>query len=267
MSLEKYIEDLYAAVQSGADIPADSHPAIEEALAGLDNGTYRVAEKHDGEWITNIWVKKAILLYFRIRTNEPSNAGPLAFQDKIPVKSSFAEGTRVVPGGSAVRYGSYLAPKAIVMPPAYINIGAYVDEGTMVDSHALVGSGAQIGKGVHLSAGVQIGGILEPPQALPVIIEDHAFIGLNCGICEGAHIGEGAVIGAGTTITSHTPIVDVHTGETYFAKVPAYSLVIPGGRQKETPTGTFTYQCPLLIRKGDYKNRDITQEVSLWLQE
>ena len=135
----------------------------------------------------------------------------------------------------------------------------------MVDSHALVGSGAQIGKGVHLSAGVQIGGILEPPQAAPVIIEDHAFVGLNCGICEGAYIGEGAVIGAGTTITQHTPIIDVQSGETLFATVPAYSLVIPGARMRETPAGTFAYQCPLLIRRGDYRNRDIVQEMSLWL--
>lgn len=267
--LQLLISETYDGITSGSlkTIAGDARHAVLDAMEGIDNGTYRVATKGDDGWTVNIWVKQAILLYFRLRTNEPIAAGILKFVDKIPVKEDFPKGCRVVPGGSALRYGSHISEGVIVMPPSYINIGAWIGSGTMVDSHALVGSGAQIGSKVHLSAGVQIGGILEPPQAAPVIIEDHAFIGLNCGICEGAYIGEGAVIGAGTTITRHTPIVDITTGETLFAHVPPYSLVIPGGRQKETPHGTFTYQCPLIIRRGDYKNKDIVQEVALWMNE
>lgn len=266
-ALREHIEQSWTAVTTGQDYDEnDVRIWVRESLEGIEAGQFRVAEKRDGEWQVNLWVKYAILLYFRLSVNVHSEAGALVFYDKIPVKRHFPENTRVVPGGTAIRYGSYVAPKVIVMPPSYVNIGAYVGEGSMVDSHVLVGSGAQIGKGVHLGAGVQIGGILEPPQARPVIVEDNAFVGLNCGIAEGVLIGEGAVIGAGVTITNHTPLVDVNTGETFLGHVPAYSLVIPGSRMKETPAGTFGYNCPLIIKRGDYSNRNLVKEMSLWLE-
>lgn len=262
--IESYYKDLTSGVEVDLSL---AKPDVDEALKGIEDGRYRVAEKRSSSWEVNIWVKKAILLSFRLQQNEPSNIGALKFYDKISVKQELPPGTRVVPGGTAIRSGSFVASGVIVMPPSYINIGAFVGANSMIDSHVLVGSGAQIGEGVHLGAGVKIGGILEPPQAKPVIIEDNAFVGLNCGIAEGTFIGEGAVIGAGTTITAHTPIIDIESGEKLFAEVPPYSLVIPGGRMKETAVETVTYNCPLLIKRGDYKNKDITQEMSLWLTD
>jgi 2,3,4,5-tetrahydropyridine-2,6-dicarboxylate N-succinyltransferase len=227
---------------------ADNQKAIEDVLALLNNGKIRVAEPNGDSWVVHQWVKKAILLYFRIRKMEKMEAGFLEFYDKMALKKDFASlGVRSVPLAVA-RYGSYLAPGVILMP-SYVNIGAYVDAGTMVDTWATVGSCAQIGKNVHLSGGVGIGGVLEPLQANPVIIEDGVFIGSRSIIVEGARIGKEAVIGAGVTITGSTRIVDVRTQplKEYKGFVPPRSVVIPGTLPKEFPGGTFGVPCALLI--------------------
>ncbi|OFW66354.1 MAG: 2,3,4,5-tetrahydropyridine-2,6-dicarboxylate N-succinyltransferase [Actinobacteria bacterium RBG_16_68_21] len=222
--------------------------AIEETIAALDRGEIRVAEKVDGTWAVNEWVKQAILLYFRLAGLETWHAGPLEFHDKIPTKQGLAAaGVRVVPPGT-VRYGAFCEPGVVVMP-GYINIGAWVGSGTLVDTWATVGSCAQIGRDVHLSGGVGIGGVLEPPGALPVIVEDGAFIGSRCILVEGVLVEEGAVLGANTTITSSTPIIDVTGPEPveYRGRVPANSVVIPGTRPKVFPSGTFELQCALIV--------------------
>lgn len=223
--------------------------AIDEIVALLDKGQIRVAEPSgDGSWSVNDWVKKAVILYFPTRELRQMNAGELEFYDKIELKRNYKEiGARVVPPAAA-RYGSYLA-RGVIMMPSYVNIGAYVDEGTMIDTWATVGSCAQIGKGVHLSGGVGIGGVLEPVQASPVIIEDNAFIGSRSVIVEGVRIGAEAVIGAGTTITSSTRIIDVSGDEPkeYKGYVPARSVVIPGTYQKKFPAGEYGVQCALII--------------------
>lgn len=214
----------------------------------LDHGKVRVAEKVGREWRVNTWVKEAILLYFALRPLEPMEAGPLHFHDKIQTKSALREqGIRVVPPGT-VRYGAFLEPGCIVMP-GYVNIGAYVGAGTMVDTWATVGSCAQIGAGVHLSGGVGIGGVLEPPQAAPVIIEDGAFIGSRCVVVEGVRVEEEAVLGAGTVLTASTQIIDVTGPEPVVTKgrVPARSVVIPGSRPREFPAGTFHVPCALIV--------------------
>lgn len=222
--------------------------AVEHTIDLLDKGMIRVAEKEGNEWITHQWVKKAILLYFRIRKMEKYEAGFLEFYDKIELKRNFADlGVRCVPLAVA-RYGSYIASGVILMP-SYTNIGAYVDHGTMVDTWATVGSCAQIGKNVHLSGGVGIGGVLEPVQANPVIVEDGAFIGSRCIIVEGAIIGAEAVIGAGVTITGSTKIIDV-TGPTpiyHNGLVPPRSVVIPGSYTKKFEAGEFQVPCALII--------------------
>src|SRR5690606_27265356 len=205
---------------------AEVREAVEETIALLDAGRIRVAEKVGGAWRVNAWIKEAILLYFAIRPLEPMEAGGLQFYDKIPTKRNLVEqGIRVVPPGVA-RYGSFLEPGCVMMP-GYVNIGAYVGAGTMVDTWATVGSCAQIGKGVHLSGGVGIGGVLEPPSASPVIVEDGAFIGSRCVVVEGVVVEEEAVLGANVVLTASTPIVDV-TGEyprTIRGRVPARSVV------------------------------------------
>lgn len=223
---------------------------IEDVIEGLENGNLRVAEKTGEAWKVNEWIKKAILLYFRIRKNEKLEAGFLEFYDKMRVKSGFeSKGIRVVPPAVA-RYGSYLAP-GVIMMPSYVNIGAYVDSGTMVDTWATVGSCAQIGKNVHLSGGVGIGGVLEPLQANPVIIEDNAFIGSRAIVVEGAIVGEGAVIGAGVVLTGSSRIIDVSGTETvnYKGYIPPNSVVIPGTVAKNFPAGTFQIPCALIIGK------------------
>lgn len=227
---------------------AESQQAIEEVLAGLNEGKIRVAEPVGDTWEVHQWAKKAILLYFRIRKMEKMEAGFLEFYDKMSLKKDFAAlGVRAVPLAVA-RYGAYLAPGVILMP-SYVNIGAYVDSGTMVDTWATVGSCAQIGKNVHLSGGVGIGGVLEPLQANPVVVEDGAFIGSRSIIVEGARIGKEAVIGAGVTITGSTRIVDVRSAEKkeYKGFVPPRSVVIPGTLPKEFPGGTFGVPCALII--------------------
>ena len=224
---------------------------INEVINLLDTGIIRVAEpKENGEWFVNDWIKKAVILYFPTRKMSTIELGPFEYHDKMRLKSNYKElGVRIVPPAVA-RYGAYLAKGTILMP-SYVNIGAFVDEGTMVDTWATVGSCAQIGKNVHLSGGVGIGGVLEPPQASPVIIEDGAFIGSRCIVVEGAHIGKKAVLGAGVTITGSSKIIDVSGPEPieYIGFVPENSVVIPGSIQKTFPSGTYGVPCALIIGK------------------
>ncbi|MFW5725178.1 MAG: 2,3,4,5-tetrahydropyridine-2,6-dicarboxylate N-succinyltransferase [Bacteroidota bacterium] len=222
--------------------------AIESTLDFLDRGKLRVADKTTKGWVVNEWVKKAVILYFPTRKMQTIEVPPFEFHDKIPLKKGFAQqGVRVVPHAIA-RYGAYLAPD-IVMMPSYVNIGAYVDTGTMVDTWATVGSCAQIGKNVHLSGGVGIGGVLEPIQAAPVIIEDGCFIGSRCIVVEGVRIEEEAVLGANVVITGSTKIIDVSTPEpvSYTGVVPKRAVVIPGSIPKEFPAGTYNVPCALII--------------------
>lgn len=226
----------------------DVQSGINRTIELLDKGQIRVAEPGENGWIVNQWIKKAVILYFPIRKMETIEVGPLEFHDKIPLKKNYmALGVRVVPHAIA-RYGSYLA-KGVILMPSYVNIGARVDEGTMVDTWATVGSCAQIGKYVHLSGGVGIGGVLEPIQAAPVIIEDNSFIGSRCIIVEGAHIGKEAVLGANVVITNSTKIIDVTTADRteYKGYVPPRSVVIPGSYLKKFPAGDFSVPCALII--------------------
>lgn len=222
--------------------------AIESVIELLDKGKLRVCEYHDGEWKVNQWVKKAVILYFPIRKMEVSEAGPLEFHDKIPLKRDYLkQGIRVVPPATA-RYGAFIAPGTILMP-SYVNIGAWVDTGTMVDTWATVGSCAQIGKNVHLSGGVGIGGVLEPVQASPVIIEDGCFIGSRCIVVEGVRVRKEAVLGAGVVITGSTKVIDVTGDEAveYKGVVPERAVVIPGSVPKEFKAGTYYVPCALII--------------------
>jgi len=222
--------------------------AIETVIQKLDLGEIRVAEPIGNRWHVNDWIKKAVILYFPIRQMEEIKVGPFVFHDKMKLKTNFKEqGVRVVPHGLA-RYGAYLA-KGVIMMPSYVNIGAYVDEGTMVDTWATVGSCAQIGKNVHLSGGVGIGGVLEPVQAAPVIIEDNCFIGSRAIVVEGVHVESEAVLGANVVLTASTKIIDVTGTEPveYKGRVPARSVVIPGSYTKKFPSGEFQVPCALII--------------------
>lgn len=224
--------------------------AIEEVIELLDLGKLRVASWDGTQWIVNQWIKKAILLYFLIRKMEVTEAGPFEYHDKIPLKHNYPElGIRVVPPALA-RYGSYLA-KGVILMPSYVNIGAYVDSGSMIDTWATVGSCAQVGKRVHISGGVGIGGVLEPIQAAPVIIEDDCFIGSRCIVVEGALIQQQAVLGANVVITGSTRIIDVSGPEPreYRGFVPERSVVIPGSVPKDFPAGTYQVPCALIIGK------------------
>lgn len=224
--------------------------AICNVVEKLDKGELRIAEKIDGKWSINEWLKKAVLMYFPINEMEVIKNGIFEYYDKIPLKRGFEEaGVRVVPPAT-VRHGSFIDRGAILMP-SYVNIGAYVDSGTMVDTWATVGSCAQIGKNVHLSGGVGIGGVLEPVQAAPVIIEDNCFIGSRCIIVEGVLIEEEAVLGANTVITASTKIIDVSGSEPkeYKGFVPARSVVIPGSYTKHFPAGDYQVSCALIIGK------------------
>lgn len=222
--------------------------AIRAVIEDLDKGRIRVAEPVGDEWQVNEWVKKAVLLYFPIQQMQTIEVGPFEFHDKMSLKNNYAAlGVRVVPHAVA-RYGAYLA-SGVIMMPSYVNIGAYVDSGTMVDTWATVGSCAQVGKNVHLSGGVGLGGVLEPVQAAPVIIEDGAFIGSRSILVEGCRIGKEAVIGAGVTITGSSRIIDVTGSEPkeYRGIVPARSVVIPGSYTKKFPAGDFQVPCALII--------------------
>jgi 2,3,4,5-tetrahydropyridine-2,6-dicarboxylate N-succinyltransferase len=222
--------------------------AIRDVIELLDSGKLRVAEPKGDGWQVNEWVKKAVVMYFPIQKMETWESGIFEYNDKMLLKRDYAaKGVRVVPGASA-RYGSYISA-GVIMMPSYVNIGAYVDEGTMVDTWATVGSCAQIGKDVHLSGGVGIGGVLEPLQAAPVIIEDGAFIGSRCIVVEGVHVGKEAVLGANVCLTASTKIIDV-TGETPIEMkgfVPARSVVIPGSYTKKFAAGDFQVPCALII--------------------
>lgn len=224
--------------------------AVETVIERLDKGEMRVAEVIAGRWHVNDWIKKAVILYFPIMQMEEIKVGPFVFHDKMKLKTDYRKtGVRVVPHGIA-RYGAYLA-KGVIMMPSYVNIGAFVDEGTMVDTWATVGSCAQVGKHCHLSGGVGIGGVLEPVQAAPVIIEDNCFLGSRAIVVEGVHVEREAVLGANVVLTASTKIIDV-TGETpieYKGRVPARSVVIPGSYAKKFPAGEFQVPCALIIGK------------------
>ncbi len=226
----------------------DTQNAIREVVELIDSGKLRVAEPKGDDWQINEWVKKAVVLYFPIQKMETLEAGIFEYHDKMPLKKNYAEkGIRVVPNAVA-RHGAYISSGVILMP-SYVNIGAYVDAGTMVDTWATVGSCAQIGKNVHLSGGVGIGGVLEPLQAAPVIIEDNAFIGSRCIVVEGVRVGKEAVLGANVVLTASTKIIDV-TGETPVeikGYVPERSVVIPGSYTKKFPAGEFQVPCALII--------------------
>ena len=261
--LQRQIESLYAMGANAATFPGagDVFVRFRDALTA---GAIRAAEKRDGRWQANAWVKQGILLGFRIgRLHESGDPRVLSFVDKdtYPARHfSATDNVRLVPGGSAVRYGAYVAPSVVCMPPMYINVGAYVDEGTMVDSHALVGSCAQVGKRVHISAAAQIGGVLEPINASPVIIEDDVLVGGNCGVYEGTQVGAGAVLGAGVILTRSTPLYDTVKGEIYRAspteplRVPEGAVVVPGGRAiskgKAAEWGLSLYT-PVIVKYRD----------------
>ena len=224
--------------------------AIEAVIEQIDKGILRVAQLDGDKWKVNEWVKKAVVLYFPIRQMETIEIGPFEFHDKMALKSNYKElGVRVVPHAIA-RYGAYVA-SGVIMMPSYINIGAYVDSGTMVDTWATVGSCAQIGKNVHLSGGVGIGGVLEPLQAAPVIVEDGAFIGSRCIVVEGVHIGKEAVLGANVVLTKSTKIIDVTGKEPKEIRgyIPERSVVIPGSYTKKFPAGDYQVPCALIIGK------------------
>ncbi|MDA8591845.1 2,3,4,5-tetrahydropyridine-2,6-dicarboxylate N-succinyltransferase [Flavobacteriaceae bacterium] len=228
----------------------NTQDTIREIVSLLDEGSLRVAEPTENGWQVNEWVKKAVVMYFPIQTMATIEVGPFEFHDKIPLKKDYkAKGIRVVPHAVA-RHGAYISKGTILMP-SYVNIGAYVDEGTMVDTWATVGSCAQIGKNVHLSGGVGIGGVLEPLQAAPVIIEDDAFIGSRCIVVEGVRVEKEAVLGANVVLTGSTKIIDVTGAEPVELKgiVPSRSVVIPGSYTKKFPAGDFNVPCALIIGK------------------
>ncbi|MEM9052161.1 MAG: 2,3,4,5-tetrahydropyridine-2,6-dicarboxylate N-succinyltransferase [Bacteroidota bacterium] len=248
MELESLIEEIW---NDRSLLESREHrDAVEAVIDKIDSGELRCAEPTVDGWKVNEWVKKAVVLYFPMRKMETIEVGPFEFHDKMRLKTGYQQkGVRVVPHAIA-RYGAHIA-KGVVMMPSYVNIGAYVDSGTMVDTWATVGSCAQIGKDVHLSGGVGIGGVLEPLQASPVIIEDGAFIGSRCIVVEGAKIGKEAVLGANVVITKSTRIIDV-TGsepETFRGEVPARSVVIPGSYTKEFSAGSYNVPCALIIGK------------------
>lgn len=260
MSLQNIIETAFdnRANFGASDCPSDVRSAVEEVLASLDNGSLRVAQKIDGEWVVHQWVKKAVLLSFKINDNKPMNTGELGFYDKVDTKfNGWTEadyknsGVRVVPPAVA-RKGSFIAKNVILMP-SYTNIGAYVDEGTMVDTWATVGSCAQIGKNVHLSGGVGIGGVLEPLQANPTIIEDNCFIGARSEIVEGVIVEEGSVISMGVYIGQSTRIYDRETGEIHYGRVPTGSVVVSGSLPSKD--GTHSLYCAVIVKKVDAQTR------------
>ena len=261
-SLQSEIERL----SSTADLTADARTTFLQFRDALTRGEIRAAEKINGEWKVNVWVKQGILLGFRLGELTPMGSGEcLSFVDKdtFPArKFTVADRVRVVPGGSSARLGAYVAPSVICMPPMFINAGAYVDEGTMIDSHALVGSCAQIGKRVHLSAAAQIGGVLEPVNAAPVIIEDDVLVGGNCGVYEGTLVRTRAVLGAGSILTRSTPLYDLVRGEVYRAtgenplEVPEGAVVVPGSRavnKGQAAEWGISLYTPVIVKYRDEK--------------
>ena len=248
-------EELAARIRTSFEDPdaALDAEAVEETIRLLDVGEVRAAEPDGDTWRVNTWVKQAVLLFFRVRGLATTDVGPFEYHDRLPLKTGFAEaGVRVVPPAVA-RYGAFLSPGAVMMP-SYVNIGAWVGPGTMVDTWATVGSCAQIGANVHLSGGVGIGGVLEPLQAAPVIVEDGAFIGSRCVLVEGVRVGHDAVVGTGVVLTASTPVIDVTGAEPveHRGEVPPHAVVIPGSRPRGFPAGEFGLPCGLIIgRRGD----------------
>ncbi len=280
MSGNPKLRSAIESLASAKSLPADARSVFEEFRSALTRGEIRAAEKVDGRWTTNAWVKQGILLGFRLgELKEMSDGDVLSFVDKdtFPARRlTLADRIRLVPGGSSIREGAYVAPSVICMPPMFINVGAYVDEGSMIDSHALVGSCAQIGKRVHLSAAAQVGGVLEPINAAPVIIEDDVLIGGNCGVYEGTLIRSRAVLGAGTILTRSTPLYDLVRGEVYRAtadqplEVPENAVVVPGSRAVKKGKGksddwNLSLYTPVIVKYRDEKTeRGI--ELEDWLR-
>jgi 2,3,4,5-tetrahydropyridine-2-carboxylate N-succinyltransferase len=245
--LAERIAATWTAVQADPAAVVDAG-SVEEAVAALDRGEIRVAEPDGDGWAVNQWVKQAVLLFFRVRDLQTTEVGPFEYHDRLPLKHGFEElGVRVVPPAT-VRYGAHLEPGVVLMP-SYVNIGARVGRGTMVDTWATVGSCAQIGSGVHLSGGVGIGGVLEPLQAAPVVVEDDAFIGSRCVVVEGVRVGAGAVLGAGVVLAANTPVIDVTGGEPIERRgvVPDRAIVVPGSRSRTFPAGSYGLPCGLVI--------------------
>ncbi|MEO6836327.1 MAG: 2,3,4,5-tetrahydropyridine-2,6-dicarboxylate N-succinyltransferase [Candidatus Tumulicola sp.] len=253
MSKDELRARIEALARGEGDVRGHDGRAVDRVIASLDEGDLRVAEPtgDGGEWVTHAWVKQAILLYFQRRVADwmgDCDDDVLVYFDKLPVKKNFKKsGVRCVPPGVA-RYGSFLG-RGVILMPGYVNVGAYVDEGSMIDTWATVGSCAQIGKDVHLSGGVGIGGVLEPPQAAPVIVEDGAFVGSRCIVVEGVRVEREAVLGAGVVLTASTPIVDVRGSQpvTTRGRVPARAVVIPGTLPKRFPAGEFGTPCALIV--------------------
>jgi 2,3,4,5-tetrahydropyridine-2-carboxylate N-succinyltransferase len=249
-ALARSVEDLYEHLADVATGDKEASATVDTVIDLLDRGVVRVAEVDaSGAVVVHEWLKKAILLLFRLRAIETIEVGPFEYADRLPLKHGLAAaGVRVVPGASA-RWGSYLAPGVVLMP-SYVNIGAYVGEQTMVDTWATVATCAQIGARVHLSGGVGIGGVLEPPNAVPVVVEDDAFVGSRAMIVEGARIGQGAVVGPGTILSPSIPVFDVETGEELSrGVVPAWSVAVAGSRRREYPGGEFFLPCVLVIKR------------------
>jgi len=276
-NLRAEIERFYGAgTLSGADA-VQARTAFLELREALTRGEIRAAEKQNGRWQVNAWVKQGILLGFRLGELTETNAGALSFVDKdtFPARAfTTLDRVRVVPGGSSVRHGAYIAPGVICMPPMYVNAGAYVDEGTLIDSHALVGSCAQVGKRVHLSAAAQIGGVLEPVNASPVIIEDDVLVGGNCGVYEGTRVLQGAILGAGTVLTRATPVYDLVREQVYRSSadtpltIPENAVVVPGsraiGRGRAAQWGLSLYT-PVIVKYRDEKTQS-SIELEDWLR-
>jgi len=262
--MQQEIERLFEAGTRAHEVP-QAHATFERFREALSHGEIRAAEKRDGRWQVNTWVKQGILVGFRIGTLHEWHAGVLSFVDKNtypPRAFEAADRVRLVPGGSSIRCGAYVAPSVICMPPMFINAGAYVDECTMVDSHALVGSCAQIGKRVHLSAAAQVGGVLEPVNASPVIIEDDVLVGGNCGIYEGTLVRSRAVLGAGTILTRSTPVYDLVRGEVLRSsndrvlEIPEGAVVVPGSRAVSRGKGHewgLSLYTPVIVKYRDEK--------------
>ena len=249
-ALAHAVEDLYDHLADVRTGDKEATETVESAIDLLDRGVVRVAEiDGSGSVVVHEWLKKAILLLFRLRAIETIEVGPFEYADRLPLKHGLAAaGVRVVPGASA-RWGSFLAPGVVLMP-SYVNIGAYVGEQTMVDTWATVASCAQIGARVHLSGGVGIGGVLEPPNAVPVVVEDDAFVGSRCRSVEGARVGQGAVVGAGTIVSPSIPVIDVETGEELSrGTIPPWSVAVSGSRRREFPGGEFFLPCVLIIKR------------------
>ena len=275
MTLRERIEQFFE--MAAESLPPEAETAFDELMRGLDRGEIRAAEPAGSDWRTNDWVKKGILLGFRLGKLQRFGEGLFAFFDKhtFPLKKlRLQDGVRVVPGGTAIRSGSYVAPSVVIMPPAYVNVGAYVGEGTMIDSHALVGSCAQIGQRVHLSAGAQIGGVLEPVGARPVIIEDDVLVGGNCGVYEGTRVRRRAVLAAGTVLTRSVPVYDLVNGKVlrgsaeHPLEIPEGAVVVPGSRalQSEFARAHGLSAYAAIIVKYRDERTDAATALESWLR-